>query len=37
MNKKRNYLTKVVAILLTCILFITGIRIEIVSAFWNKD
>ena len=37
MKKKRNYLTKVVAILLTCILLITGIRIEIVSAFWNKD
>ena len=35
MNKKRNYLTKVVAILLTCILFITGIGIEDVSAFWN--
>ena len=34
-NKKRNYLTKVVAIMLTCILFITGIRIENVSAFWN--
>ena len=37
MNKKRNYLTKVVAILLTCILFITSIGIEDVSAFWNRD
>lgn len=36
-KKKRNYLTKVVAILLTCILFITGIGIENVSAFWNND
>ena len=37
MNKKKNYITKVMAILLTCILFITGIEIENVSAFWNKD
>ena len=37
MNKKRNYLTKVMAILLTCILFITSIGIENVSAFWNND
>ena len=36
-KKKRNYLTKVAAILLTCILFITGIGIEDVSAFWNND
>ena len=37
MKKKRNYLTKVVAILLACVLFITGIGIENVSAFWNND
>lgn len=37
MSKKKNYITKVMAILLTCILFITGIEIENVSAFWNKD
>ena len=37
MNKKKNYVAKVMVILLTCILFITGIGIENISAFWNND
>lgn len=36
MNKKKNYATKVIAILLTCFLLITSIGIENVSAFWNQ-
>lgn len=36
MNKKKNYATKVIAILLTCFLLITSMGIENVSAFWNQ-
>ena len=37
MNKKKNYVTKLTIILLICILFITSVGIENVSAFWNND
>ena len=36
-QQKKNYVAKVMVILLTCILFITGIGIENISAFWNND
>ena len=37
MNKKKNYVTKLTIILLICVLFITSVGIENVSAFWNND